>query len=386
MRYPSPIASATQFAATAVRSLERLASPTHTPLSGIRNFVLLQHPQALGTAIHATPLIPALHAAIPGARIAAVASGFALDILSDNPGFERLVPAPSPLRDLPGAIKAFRSAKLFDNQPYALLQTLGNERSRLSLAALLGGAHTRVGFSVLQGLSAAPLHFDPCLSQIANNLRILDALGHGTALALALAANPGLIEPQVFPSPQHLLQAQALLTAEGIDPSLPIAIFVTQTSPTQLKSWRAERFRAVAETLHRQYNMQIVFVGSASESPAIEALRTGLSFATTSVAGRTGLLELAALMGLADVALTLDTGPMHLLRAMRVPMVILAPAWSPPVEWLPLGNPRARILKNADMPAQTPGYIIDEVDVPEVEQNLHELLALYPPRSFAWRA
>ncbi len=75
---------------------------------------------------------------------------------------------------------------------------------------------------------------------------------------------------------------------------------------------------------------------------------------------------------------------MHLARAMRLPMVIIAPAWSPAVEWLPLNNPRARILKNADLPTVPDDYVIDEVTVPEVEQNLNELLTQYPPRTFTY--
>lgn len=385
MRYPYPIAFAIQSAATAVRFLEQVLSPKQPSLGEFRNFLLLQHPQALGTAIHITPLIPTLHASVPGARIAALAGGFAFDVLSGNPGLERLIATPSPLRDLRGAVRALRAANIFAGEPYAVLQTLGNERTLVTVSAMLGGARTRVGFSVLPALSTASLEFDPRFSQIANNLRLIEVLGHGEALHRALAEQPDLMEPQVFPSTEQTHRAQALLQEAGVDSSLPIAIFVTQTSPTQRKSWRAERFRVVAETLHRQYGMQIVFVGTAAESSAIEALRAGLSFSTTSVAGRTSLLELSALMGFADVALTLDTGPLHLLRAMRVPVVIIAPAWSPPVEWLPLGNPRARILKNADMPEATQDYIIDEVTVAEVEQNLHELLTLYPPRTFSWR-
>jgi ADP-heptose:LPS heptosyltransferase len=127
--------------------------------------------------------------------------------------------------------------------------------------------------------------------------------------------------------------------------------------------------------------MQIIFAGTASESAAIDALRSGLSFATANVAGHTLLLQLAALLSLADVALTLDTGPMHLARAVRLPMVVIAPAWSPAIEWLPLGSPRAHILKNADLDDVPEDYIIDEVSVSEVEQSLRELLALHPPRS-----
>jgi hypothetical protein len=59
-------------------------------------------------------------------------------------------------------------------------------------------------------------------------------------------------------------------------------------------------------------------------------------------------------------------------------MAILAPAWSPPIEWLPLGNPRYRILKNADMAVCLPDYIIDEVSVDEATAALDELVAAYP--------
>jgi ADP-heptose:LPS heptosyltransferase len=359
--------------------------PHQPDISTLRNFLLLQYPAALGTAIHATPLIPALHAAIPGARIAAAASGFALEVLRDNPGLERLVDTPSALSDPLGAARALRQANFFRGEPFAVLQTTGNERSKIVGAALLAGFSTRVGHTVAAQLSAAPLVFDDRLSQIANNLRIVAALGHSPALIAALQANPDLIEPQVFPSPADRATAQTLLREQGIDEARPIAVFITQTSATQRKSWRPERFRAVAEALHRDQHMQIVFAGTAKESPAIDDLRAALTFPTANVAGRTSLLELSALLSLADVALTLDTGPMHLARAVRLPMVIVAPAWSPPIEWLPLDNPRARILKNLDLPEAPDEYIIDEVSVDEVLQNLNDLLTLYPPRNVTGR-
>jgi len=251
---------------------------------------------------------------------------------------------------------------------------------------MLSGGHTRVGFTTTPQLSTSPLRFDHRLSQIANNLRLVESLGHGPALIQALQTNPDLLEPQVFPSDADRSIAHSLLQDEGIDEARPIALFITQTYRAQRKSWRAERFRAVAETLHRNDDMQIVFAGTTAESPAIEELRSGLSFATASVAGRTGLLELAALMSLCDIALTLDTGPMHLARAVRLPMVIIAPAWSPAIEWLPLDNPRARILKNATLDTQPDDYIIDEVTTAEVNQNLRDLLTLYPPRTFSGRS
>jgi ADP-heptose:LPS heptosyltransferase len=122
----------------------------------------------------------------------------------------------------------------------------------------------------------------------------------------------------------------------------------------------------------------VLFVGTAAESAAIDELRGGLTFRTTNVAGKTTLRQLAAIMSLCNVGLTLDTGPMHIGRAVGLPMVIIAPAWSPPVEWLPLGNEMFRILKNADMPSAPADYIIDEVSVAEVTSALDELLTRYP--------
>jgi ADP-heptose:LPS heptosyltransferase len=277
------------------------------------------------------------------------------------------------------AVRALRRAKFFNGEPYIVLQTAGNRRSIIALTAMLAGQHVRVGHTVVPQLSASPVMLDKTFSQIANNLWVIDALGHGEALRTALRNHPDLIEPRIFPSPSDAADATALLQQQGIDTARPIAIFVTQTSPTQAKSWRQERFRAVAETLHTRHSMQVLFVGAPTEAAAIDALRSGLSFPTANLAGRTSLLQLAALMAHADIALTLDTGPMHLLRAMRIPMVIIAPAWSPPIEWLPLDNPRARILKNATHTRAAPNYIIDEVSVSEVLTNLEDLLTLYPP-------
>jgi hypothetical protein len=123
--------------------LERTLSPTQPKLSAFRNFLLLQYQTALGTAVHATPLIAALHAAVPGTRVAAAASGFALGVLQANPGLERLVATRSPLNDLRGAISDLRNANFFGGEPFAVLQTTGNERTLISFAAMAARGHTR---------------------------------------------------------------------------------------------------------------------------------------------------------------------------------------------------------------------------------------------------
>ena len=233
----------------ALRRAERAVRGDAPPLSSLRNFLILEHSLALGTAIHATPLIEALRETVPGARVMAAASGFGLGVLRGNPGLERLVHMPSPFADLAGAVRVLRSARPFEGAPFAVLHSTGKLRTRVVLAAMLSGEGVRVGFSVHPELVTAALRFDTGLSQIANNLRIVGALGHGERLRTMLEANPALGEPRVFPQEKDFAKVRGLLADAGFVPGKPLAVFVTQTSPTQRKSWRAERFRAVASML-----------------------------------------------------------------------------------------------------------------------------------------
>jgi ADP-heptose:LPS heptosyltransferase len=337
-------------------------------LANERNFVLLQYPTALGTALHATPLVAALREAVPNCRIAVAASGFAREVFRNNPHIDSLIETPSPLTNTTGAVRAWRSQNPFRSQHWIALTTAGNERTRIAFASLLYGTGGLVGFAEAPEIYTVPLNYDPSQSLIANNLRIVSSLGH--------PVNP--CGPQTFPSPADFDYARQLLRDNGVREGQMVAAFVTQTNISQHKRWRAERFAASAAHLIERYGARVVLVGTASEAKDIEALQSMIGPSAFSLAGMTNLLQLSAVLSLCRVGLTLDTGTMHLGRTVGLPMLIIAPAWSPPIEWLPVGEPRYRILKNLDMPTCPPDYIIDEVSVEEANAGLDELIAAYP--------
>lgn len=336
--------------------LERIVRPA--ALRPNANYLLPQFQSALGTVVHATPLVEALKQQQPEARIVVASSGLAAQVWEGNPHLERLVSTPKPLADLRGAVATMRAANLFDGQPWTTLLTTGNERTKITLAAVLAGPSRRVGFAVRGELLHTHLHWDPALSQIENNLRLLQAVLPGASDALPR-------EPRIYPvSDGMTLQA-------GGGPRIALA---TQTSITQRKKWRDERWVELAHALHERHDAALVFVGTVAESAAIDELRAKLSFATISIAGQTTIQQLAAALQQCDLAVMLDTGPLHVARAVGLPVVVIAPAWSPPNEWLPVGNPRYRILKNRDFAPPAPDdYIIDEVSVAEVLAAVEEL-------------
>ncbi len=341
---------------------------THVDLAGARNFLVLQHASALGTVVHTTPLMAALREAVPGCRIVVAASGMSREIYRLDPEVDRVIETPNPTKDWKAAGKALQTADPFGREDFCTLLPSGNERTTVLLQTAMSKGWKRVGFSLVPQMFVAPLEYDPGVSQIANNLRIVSALGHAVRHH----------EPRICFGEEDLTFARELLRESGAEAGQTIAIFVTQTSVTQRKSWRAERFQAAARFLRERFGALVVFVGTAGEAAAIEGIRAGLDFPTANVAGRTNLLQLAALLSLGDLGLTLDTGTMHLGRAVGLPMVIVAPAWSPPLEWLPLGDDRFVILKNLDMATAPEDYVIDEVSVEEVTGALGGLLARYP--------
>ena len=335
-------------------------------LRELKQFVLLQYAPALGSVVHATPLVAALRAAVPDANIIVCASGFAREIYRGNPAVDKLVITPNPTEQLFPAVAAIRRA--LPRGRFATLTTPFSDRRAVGLSAVLAGAQNLVGFTGVPELYRAPLPFDPGKSQIANHLWIMQALGHDVRH----------YEPQMFFSVDDLEYARGLLQRFA-RPKRPAAVLVTQTSVTQRKSWRAERFVAVARVLRERYGMNVLLVGAAGERENVQQIAQqmgGASNGIQCVAGETGLLQLAALLSLCRVGVTLDTGTMHIGRAVGLPMVIIAPAWSPPLEWLPVGDPRFIILKKLDMtPAEMPAdYIIDEVSVDEVLAALERLL------------
>jgi len=349
-----------------------MVHPTQPDLADIRNFLLLQYPSALGVAIHATPLIAALHAAIPDARVSVASNGVALEVLRNHPGLERLVPTPNPLNGLWPAANAIRKAKIF-----ATLLTTGNERSRIILSALFAYSPLRAGFTLLPELATGHLRFAPRLSQIANNLRIIELLGHGPALLDQLQANPSLLEPVVYFSPSDLEAAQILL--QEINPGArPVTAFVMQGSGGQRTGWHDDRFVQVIRHIE-SLGHSTLFLGTASDAVVIDRIRSLSGSAGESLAGRTSIPQLAALLCLTDLLITLDTGTMHIGRAAGLPMAVLGPSWQKPIEWLPLGKPNVRILRGEDRTGVPPDYRLDEIAAADVIAAVEELRQAYPP-------
>jgi ADP-heptose:LPS heptosyltransferase len=220
-----------------------------------------------------------------------------------------------------------------------------------------------------------PLAYDRSISLIENNMRLASLIGC-TAAA---------IEPRVFFSADDLEAAQMLLR-EANPAGRPVVVMVTQNSGGQRTGWHTERFVEVIDHASRRLGCTVVYAGTSSDAAAIESIRRAAGGIGVSVAGRTSIPELAALLALGDAMVTLDTGTMHVGRAAGTPMVVLGPSWQKPVEWLPLTVASARILRGADRESIPENYRLDEISGEAVVAALEDILRSYPPSAEAREA
>jgi len=159
----------------------------------------------------------------------------------------------------------------------------------------------------------------------------------------------------------------------------PLVLFVTQNSGGQLTGWHTSRFVQVIRHVYEVLGCAVAYLGTEVDRGPIEKIQQAAGGIGTSLAGRTSVNELAALLAIGDAAISLDTGTMHVGRAVGLPMVVIGPSWQRPIEWLPLELPQVRILRGQDRDNIPPNYRIDEVQASDVIAAVEELLAEYPP-------
>ncbi len=126
--------------------------------------------------------------------------------------------------------------------------------------------------------------------------------------------------------------------------SFRLANYACMHAGSQLPSrrWPRERFAAVADALAAR-GLKVVLTGSAAEAPLVEEVARRTRAAPLSLAGKTTLGGLGALVARARLVVANDTSVSHMAAAMRTPSVIVA-CGSDPRRWAPLDQELHRVL------------------------------------------
>jgi ADP-heptose:LPS heptosyltransferase len=260
-----------------------------------------------------TPLLREMRERLPDAEIDVLCSRLAAELLELTPGVAR------------------RFALRYRNLPYALSlekrKLVRALRSRgYDFAVLLERAERyrllleRAGIREIRSFRETP--FDPRAHAIVNNLKAAGFEDGGFSLDM-----------EVFLSDDDRKRAAELLS-DLRGPRIGIHVGYgprgkKRSQSERLKGWAPENFAEVAKGL-LAWGTSLVFTGSREDRGDVEAILARLprSGSAVSLAGRTSLRALAAVVEKLDALVSVDSGPAHLAAAMGTPLLVL---WGPAI-------------------------------------------------------
>lgn len=151
----------------------------------------------------------------------------------------------------------------------------------------------------------------------------------------ALALESGASLPEQLPQPKLLVDANAqALVHERFDleSDRPSVVLMPGAEYGPAKCWPLTHFRTLAERLLNE-GMQVLVLGSSRDRPGAEGITSGL--AARNLCGETSLAEAIDLTALARVAVSNDSGLMHVAAALGTHVIALygstTPDFTPPL-------------------------------------------------------
>ena len=145
-------------------------------------------------------------------------------------------------------------------------------------------------------------------------------------------------------SDERKRKALDLLLEHGARANAPLAMLCPGSVNSRAKRWPAERYAALADRLVES-GANVALIGSPGESDVTQEVCKHAQRQLVVLTGKTTIAEATALISIADVLITNDTGPAHIGAALNTPtLVIFGP--TNPLTTYPLSS-NAEIVRRA---------------------------------------
>jgi len=291
------------------------------PTLSRRPRILLVKLSSFGDVLHALPTLEALRAAYPGAHITWLVEAAYAPLLSGHPALDEVWIAPR-----------LRPSEVFSGSNPATLMTLLHQL-RASPFDLVVDVQGLLKSALWVALARSPrkIGYDKTreLSYLAltERVRPFDPEAHAVRRYLNLAHYLGAPPdpPRFRLGLDTAADISALIPAEADRPLVvlhPGARWVSKLWPPASWARLAEWFRG--------QGFQVAVTGSRADRELVVAIAAQCRAPLLNLAGRTSLAQLAGILRQARIAVTTDTGAMHLAAALGTPVAAL---FGPTAPW-----------------------------------------------------
>ncbi len=190
-------------------------------------------------------------------------------------------------------------------------------------------------------------------------------------------------------------EARYLLQRQGVHGDRPIIALCPGSINSRAKRWPAESYAVLADRCVDTLGAQILLVGSKDELEVSRQVAARMHNKPIKLTGQTDIAEVVAVLSIADILITNDTGPAHIASALGRPtLVIFGP--TNPLTTRPF-SPFAQIIREPPecapcmlrdcpidhrcMTAITPDHVFDQAR--EMLSGKLQFVAHHRPRSLA---
>lgn len=303
--------------------------------------ILLIKPSALGDVVHTLPVLVKLRARYPQAQIDWLITPENAEIVRYHPALSNVVLFAR--RDFSKRGRRWRAfVSFFDllkqirSAKYELIIDMHGQ-VRSAFFALISGARVRIGFDrpVKRGLTVSAEHDLKNIpsrgwrgaregSWIAYTHRIpiptldVHAIDRYLWVAPLLGLDDNPPDLTIHLSPQASDRVNRLLEEHGVPTSKPLVVLVPGTI-WETKHWTIEGFAGVARQF-LQDGFAVALAGTTRDQQRCRQIAAAAP-GTCDLSGKTTPADLAALIRRAEVAVTNDSGSMHVAAALGKPMV-----------------------------------------------------------------
>jgi heptosyltransferase-2 len=303
--------------------------------------VVVRLPNWLGDVVMAVPALRELRRVLPEAHLAVVSRPGTADIFIDTDFVDEVL-----VYDRVGLTSAWNQAGEWRRRQFDLAVLFQNAFEAAAIA-FLSRVPARIAYATERrgALLTHPLPSPDWKDEkhesfyYLNIIRELELLLYGTS---SIETTEPRFDLRV--SDDRKRKASDLLLEHGARANAPLSLLCPGSINSRAKRWPAERYAALADRLIES-GANVALIGSPGESDVSQEVCKQAQRQLLVLTGKTTIAEVTALISIADVLITNDTGPAHIGAALNTPtLVIFGP--TNPLTTYPL-SAKAEIVRRA---------------------------------------
>lgn len=294
--------------------------------------ILVIGPSWVGDMVMSQSLYKALKANHPDAKLDVLAPDWCRPLLARMPEVDNAIRMPLGHGEFKLKVRWSLGRQMKGEYDWAIVQP---NSLKSALIPLFAGIKRRTGwkgesrYGLLNDLRSNKQDFSLMVERYV-------ALSHHKQQMTSAAALPSYQHPELIADASNQQQA---LTKLNLTLDRPVLAICPGAEFGPAKRWPEQHYAQVASHWINQYQGQVWIFGSDKDKPVAEALKANLTPQEQThclpLAGQTSLADAIDLMALAKLAISNDSGLMHIAAALKLPLIALygssSPHYTPPL-------------------------------------------------------